>query len=208
MDRFKTFDFDAQRDGLSIAKERGFDPAGRPVLTGYASVFDEETELYPGRREVIMPGAFSKSMADGRDKFAFWSHDHALVLGSTRNNTLSLWEDERGLGVMIALPDTQAGRDAALLVSEGYVGKMSFGFEITDYEYDKQTRDLMRIYGAKLYEVSPVPIPAYDGTSVTIKSGSDDGDGERSKGPVSEMAAARWAAERERLNLALARYRL
>jgi len=93
------------------------------------------------------------------------------VLGSTRAGTLTLTEDERGLRVSAVLPDTQAGRDAKVLISRGDVTGFSFGFTVPKggdtWNEDGSERTLNSI---RLLEVSTgVAFPAYTSTNGTAQ---------------------------------------
>jgi len=95
-------------------------------------------------------------------------------LASTRNGSLQLAEDARGLKVTATLPDTTLGRDIAELVRTGVIDAMSFGFSVKkdSWSQDGQTRYLEDV---SLYEVSLVSTPAYEQTSGTVSVRSVDG---------------------------------
>ena len=78
------------------------------ILEGYASVFNQETDL--GHfREVIKPGAFDDVLYN--DVRALINHDPNLVLGRTTNGTLELSVDERGLKYRVKLGNQTYARD-------------------------------------------------------------------------------------------------
>jgi len=103
-----------------------------------------------------------------------WNHDTSNPLASTRNGSLQLAEDARGLKVTATLPDTTLGRDIAELVRTGVIDAMSFGFSVKkdSWSQDGQTRYLEDV---SLYEVSLVSTPAYEQTSGTVSVRSVDG---------------------------------
>lgn len=145
---------------------------GKNTLRGYAAVFNKDSEEMYGFRERIAPGAFKKTIQEG-DIRAFWNHDTSRIIGRTKNNTLRLSEDKVGLAVEIDPPDTQDARDYVTLVEEGYVDQMSFGFQVVkdSWEYDKKGDIVMRtLHEVKLFEVSPVSIPAYPDTSISARA--------------------------------------
>jgi hypothetical protein len=93
------------------------------------------------------------------------------VLGSTRSGTLRLSEDESGLRVEADLPDTQAGRDARILIQRGDVTGFSFGFTVPangdSWNSDGTERTLKSV---RLLEVSTgVAFPAYPTTNGTAQ---------------------------------------
>ena len=139
-------------------------------LTGYAARFNEASEPLPFI-ERIQPGAFKRSLRSRNDIKLLWNHDSSMVLGSTRAGTLSLTEDDQGLRVSAVLPDTQAGRDAKVLIQRGDVTGFSFGFTVPkggdSWSEDGSERTLKSI---RLMEVSTgVAFPAYPTTNGTAQ---------------------------------------
>jgi len=142
-------------------------------FSGYAAMFDSPSEPLPFT-EIIAPGAFKRSLSSRNDVKLLWNHETGTVLGSTRAGTLQLVEDAQGLKAIATLPDTQAGRDAATLIKRGDVANMSFGFTVPkggdSWSVDGQMRTLNSV---RLHEVSIVAFPAYQATSVSIRSNID-----------------------------------
>lgn len=140
------------------------------TFTGYAAVFNQWSQDM-GFREKIAPGAFSKTLGEKRrDIRMFLNHNVDQVLATTKAETLSLVEDQKGLRVEAKLPDTGAGRDLAYLMKRGDVDSMSFGFQTVRDEWssDLTTRTLLEV---RLFEVSPVTgWPAYTGTSAAVRT--------------------------------------
>ena len=139
-------------------------------LTGYAARFNEPSEPLPFI-ERIAPGAFKRSLKSRNDIKLLWNHDSSTVLGSTRAGTLTLTEDNQGLRVNAVLPDTQAGRDAKVLIQRGDVTGFSFGFTVPKggdtWNEDGTERTLNSI---RLMEVSTgVAFPAYPTTNGTAQ---------------------------------------
>jgi len=133
------------------------------TLRGYAAVFNSPSQPLPFT-ETIEPGAFRDSLNSRNDIKLLWNHDTSVVLGSTRAGTLQLSEDDKGLLVMASLPDTNAGRDAAVLIKRGDVTGFSFGFRVPaggDNWPTANTRVLKRV---NIHEASLTAFPAYLGT--------------------------------------------
>ena len=144
----------------------GVKASGRS-LTGYAAIFGTDTAI-GGFTERIAPGAFSASLASGRDVLALADHDPKAVLGRTKSGTLTLREDAKGLAFTLTLPDTQHGRDLTALAERGDLGGMSFGFVATDEAWTGNTRELRAL---ELHEISVVQSwPAYAQTEVSLRS--------------------------------------
>ena len=139
-------------------------------FSGYAAVFNSPSEPLPFR-EVIAPGAFSRSLKSRNNVFLLWSHDTSMPLASTRSKTLRLAEDAKGLVVDATLPNTSQGRDAAELLRAGVVDSMSFGFSVPpggdSWSEDGGQRELRQV---RLHEVSVVAFPAYTKTSASVRS--------------------------------------
>lgn len=146
---------------------------GASTVAGYAAVFNEQTDIGGYFYEVIAPGAFSDSLATA-DVRAYFGHDSGRVLGRLSAGTLRLREDDRGLAVEIDLPETSDGRDARELISRGDISGMSFGFMVRKQEWDETgDRPVRTILAVDLIEVSIVSEPAYDGTSIALRSLSE-----------------------------------
>jgi HK97 family phage prohead protease len=142
------------------------------VFSGYAAVFNSPSEPLPFT-ETIAPGAFRRTLKSDREIRMFVNHDMGQILATTRNNSLRLVEDARGLRAEADLPDTTAGRDLATLIESGVVHSMSFGFSIPrggdSFSDNGQTREIRE---AILHEVSVITgWPAYKATSgVTVRN--------------------------------------
>lgn len=144
---------------------------GKPgVITGYAAVFDEITDLFFGK-ERIARGAFARTLTERPDVRALWDHDTAHPIGRVSAKTLTLREDFKGLSVEISPPNTQSGRDVVELVRTGHVNGMSFGFLPVSTKWDMvEGEEVRTLLDVDLYEVSVVTFPAYEGTSAEARS--------------------------------------
>lgn len=139
-------------------------------VAGYAAVFGQKAQICDDFAEVFARGAFSQSVRSA-DVRAYFGHDRTRVLGRTKARTLRLKEDNRGLAVEIDLPDTTDGRDARTLIARGDVSGMSIGFRTIRDEWDMSQQPALRtIHEVELLEVSIVSEPAYEGTSIALRS--------------------------------------
>lgn len=138
------------------------------TFVGYAAKFNSRSENLGGFTEVIEPGAFSRSLKSRNDIKMLWNHDAGEPLASTRSGTLKLSEDNVGLRVEAKLPDTTRGRDLAVLLRDGIVDKMSFGFNVIkdSWNSDGTERSLKSV---RLFEVSAVTWPAYQATEASVR---------------------------------------
>ena len=140
------------------------------IATGYAALFNVETDIGGYWRETIAPGAFSKSLRE-RDVVALHSHDHGRVVGRMAAGTLSLREDVTGLAFENDLPDTSDGRDLAVQIERKDIPGMSFGFITRKQEWDETVEPPKRtILEAELIEITYTAFPAYPDTSVGLRS--------------------------------------
>ena len=144
---------------------------GQPRLAGHASVFDQPAEIggwFGGFTEIVRKGAFTKTIREA-DVRALWNHDPNWVLGRNKAGTLSLAEDDKGLAIDIDPPDTQWARDLVKTIQRGDVDQMSFGFQVVRemWNEDTNTRELIEV---RLFDVSPVTYPAYEGTDIGVRS--------------------------------------
>lgn len=139
-------------------------------VSGYASVFNEETNIGGMFREVIAPGAFKDAI--GRDDVRFLVNHDGLPLARTKSGTLTLKEDERGLYMETELDPTDPDvQQIVPKMKRGDLDKMSFAFRASKQEWD-DTGDipLRTIQEAELFDVSIVNDPAYAGTEIGLRS--------------------------------------
>ena len=96
--------------------------------------------------------------------------DNFLLLARTRNKSLELTVDKKGLKIKAHLIDTTSNRDIYKSVQAGLLDKMSFCFTVAEdeWDYEENTRRIIRI--DKLYDVSVVDVPFYDTTEVFARS--------------------------------------
>ena len=136
------------------------------ALEGYAAVFDGRTTI-ADFEEVIARGAFTASLGRN-DILGLVDHDPTKLLARTRNGSLKLAEDSKGLHFEINLPDTSLARDIRALASAGSIGGGSIGFNAERETWSGKVRTLHAI---DLREISVVSAwPAYPQTSVMARS--------------------------------------
>ena len=141
-------------------------------IKGYAVVFNSP-ETY-GYTEVIDEHALDN--ADMSDVVLRYNHnDTFMVLARTRNKSLNLNVDEKGLFMDATLQnDITEHRNIYNAIKSGLIDKQSFAFTIDEdeYDYDTDTRTITKI--GKLYDVSVVDQPFYNATDVSLASKNDD----------------------------------
>lgn len=141
-------------------------------IKGYAVVFNSpETYEYT---EVIDPKALDN--ADMSDVVLRYNHnDTFMVLARTRNKSLNLSVDDKGLFMEATLQnDITEHRNIYNAIKSGLIDKQSFAFTIDEdeYDYDTDTRTITKI--GKLYDVSVVDQPFYNATDVSLASKNDN----------------------------------
>lgn len=182
-------------DSTELRVER--DEGEPSTITGYAAVFDRESENLGGFKEIIRPGAFRKVL-ETCDCRALFNHDPNFVLGRSTSGTLSLEENRKGLKFSVFPPDNQTIRDLVVSpIQRGDITGCSFAFTVAkdgDSWSEKKGlafREIHEISG--LYDVSPVTYPAYPSTDVTVRSAQD----------VYDAYAAKLAQDRKERQRAL-----
>ena len=137
-------------------------------LSGYAAVFNDSSLPLPFK-ESIAPGAFRKTLSETPDVRLLINHE-GLPLARTKNGTLTLEEDERGLRFDADLADTQEGRDIYELVKRGDVDQMSFAFRVIRQKWnDDRSRRVLTEVSLADGDVSVVTYPAYPTTTVEAR---------------------------------------
>jgi len=122
------------------------------VFSGYGSIFGNKDS----GGDIVVPGAFAKSLADHRQKGTsvkmFWQHDQREPIGKW----LDISEDGKGLYVEGKLNmGVQRAREAHALLKDGDIDGLSIGYGIVDAEPDEK-RGALLLKQVKLYEVSVV----------------------------------------------------
>lgn len=147
--------------------------SNKMIIEGYAAVYDEETLIGSeewGFYERIEKGAFNG--ANMKDVPLRYNHcDGVPILARTRNKSLVLTPDEKGLHIRAELLDTQDNRDMYKRIQAGLVDKMSFAFTIAEEDWQKGKTPKRSIKKFdRIFDVSVVDTPAYEGTSIYARS--------------------------------------
>jgi HK97 family phage prohead protease len=141
---------------------------GTMRLSGYAAVFNDSSVPLPFK-ESIAPGAFRKTLSETPDVRLLVNHE-GLPLARTKNGTLTLTEDERGLYFSADLADTQEARDIHTLIARGDVDQMSFAFRVIRQKWSEdRSRRVLTEVSLSDGDVSVVTYPAYPTTSVEAR---------------------------------------
>jgi HK97 family phage prohead protease len=162
---------EAERRFTSVRVEIRAGAKDSMTIGGYAAKFARMSQNLGGFVEQIDPAFFNKSRGDGwPGVVARYNHDDNMLLGTSGAGTLSLSVDEVGLGYDVALPTSRG--DVYELVQRGDVRQSSFAF--IAFEDDWTTTDqgfpLRTLVSGRLLDVAPVNTPAYEDTSVGLRS--------------------------------------
>ena len=144
---------------------------GNMVIEGYAVVF-ESPATHRGFTEIIDKNAFNG--ADMKDVILKYNHDDShLLLARTRNKSLQLTIDDKGLFVRAELIDTTSNIDIFKAVQARLLDKMSFAFtvEVEENDWENDIRRILQF--DKIFDVSIVDVPFYDQTEIYARSVKD-----------------------------------
>lgn len=176
----------------------------RMIVEGYATTFNQPYELYSYGNYTVLEQVDASAFDECDMSDVIMQYDHqGRVFARTRNNTLDLRIDNKGLYIVADLGGTEVGRKLYQEIKDGYIDRMSFGFVVGEdsrtITEDRDTgaetilRTILKIN--KLYDVSAVSIPANDMTSISARSLAD--------GVIAGRAEERRHEERNRLKLKL-----
>lgn len=95
------------------------------------------------------------------------------VMARTSNGSLIVEVDENGLFTAADLSRTEAARHHYEEISTGMITKMSWGFILGEYNYDRASRTIVHKSVKKIFDVSGVSIPANQNTEINARSWVD-----------------------------------
>jgi uncharacterized protein len=141
------------------------------TIVGYAAMFDTYSTDLGCFRERLKRGAFTKCLARC-DVRCLKNHDPNMLLGRTSSGTFRLSEDELGLRMECDLPDTTVGRDTAEEIRRGDLKGQSFSFTtgIDEWDWSDEPAKRTVVEVDELFDAGPVTFPAYEETSVALRS--------------------------------------
>ena len=146
------------------------------IVEGYATTFGQPYRLYEDDGLVINEQVDARAFDGAQLGDVIFQYNHTgRVFARTRNNTLEITPDEKGLFIRADLSGTEEGRKLYEEIKGGYTDRMSFGFTVAEDRTDK-TGDDPRTYLrtitkiGRLFDVSAVSIPANDFTEISARS--------------------------------------
>lgn len=146
------------------------------VVEGYATTFNQPYELYRDSELVINEQVDQRAFDEANVGDVIFQMNHeGRVYARTRNNTLEITPDEKGLFIKADLSGTEEGRKLYEEIKGGYLDRMSFGFTVAEDRTEKTAenprtylRTITKI--GRLFDVSAVSIPANDFTEISARS--------------------------------------
>jgi HK97 family phage prohead protease len=146
------------------------------IVEGYATTFNQPYQLYADNSMVINEQVDARAFDGAQLSDVIFQYNHeGRVFARTRNNTLEITPDEKGLFIRADLSGTEEGGKLYEEIKGGYTDRMSFGFTVAEDRTDKTGED-PRTYlrtitkVGRLFDVSAVSIPANDFTEISARS--------------------------------------
>ena len=142
-------------------------------VEGYAARFepyvlfeDEDGPIYE---------RFERGCFDGCDMsdIIMQLNHQGTVMARQSNGSLIVEVDENGLFTAADLSRTEAARNLYEEISAGMITKMSWGFFVGDYTFDRESRTIVHRSVKKIFDVSAVSIPANQNTEINARSWAD-----------------------------------
>ncbi len=142
----RAFEFRAEDTGAEL-----------PTLTGTVLPYGEKARIGRAFTEEFRAGSM-----DATDVVANVQHDERLLLARTGGG-LTLSDGPKAMEARLQLPDTQAGRDAAVLVRDGVLKGFSVEFVAMRDVWEGAHRIVQE---ARMVGLALVPRPAYEGAVI------------------------------------------
>ena len=132
------------------------------IVTGIVAPYDEVSFLTPDPNgERILRGAFKKSISQRQGKIPLCrGHEHGVKLGTSRRFT----DDGTGLVGEFVVNRGDKGDELLEDLRDGYLDSMSVAFQ--PLVVGRGADGVREVKEARLYEVSMVAIPAYQGAAM------------------------------------------
>lgn len=133
-----------------------------------------QTDLAPGRAEVIAPRAFASRIQAGDEIHLLAGHSYDRPLASTRAGNLTLTDGDDALTIEAMIDGgTSWAADFLAAHQAGLVRGLSPGFRVTPggERIERRGGDVLRtITAANLFEVSAVTVPAYPAAQIEARA--------------------------------------
>ncbi|MFC3570233.1 HK97 family phage prohead protease [Paracoccus simplex] len=158
--------------------------------------YGAQTELAPGRREVIAPRAFADRIEAGEDIHLLSGHDYNRPLASRSAGNLTLTDGDDALLIEARIADgTTWARDFLAAHAGGLIRGLSPGFRVDQggERIERRGAGILRtITRAALFELSAVTRPAYPSAQIEARAWETHQDRQPYRGAVHPLN--RWRA--------------
>ena len=136
--------------------------------------YSAQTELAPGRHEVIAPRAFRGRIEAGEEIHLLSGHDYEKPLASRAAGNLTLTDTDSALVIEARIAGgTSWARDFLAAHASGLIRGLSPGFRVSagGEKVEQRGDGLLRtISRAELFEISAVTVPAYPSAQIEARS--------------------------------------
>ena len=156
--------------------------------------YGAETELAPGRHEVIAPRAFADRIEEGGEIHLLSGHDYNRPLASTTAGNLSLRDGDDALVIEAEIDGgTSWARDFLAAHGQGLIRGLSPGFRVDQggERIERRGAGVLRtITRAALFEISAVTRPAYPAAQIEARAWESHQDRQPYRGAIHPLN--RW----------------
>ena len=159
------------------------DDTGNRTLVGTPIVFNEWAEIrgWEGHfRERVSPGAVTKTLREQGDKIkVLFNHGMDPTIGEKPLGKPSVQDiRDDALHVEVPLAATSYNRDIIALLDADALDGMSYRFRVVkdtweNLDAEDETLPERTVTELRLYEYGPVTFPAYEATTVGVRSRSE-----------------------------------
>ena len=179
------------------------------IVEGYATTFNQPYRLYADDDLVIEEQVDSRAFDEAMLEDVIFQYNHeGRVFARTRNKTLEITPDQKGLFIRADLSGTEEGRKLYEEIKGGYTDRMSFGFTVAEDRTEASgtkprtyLRTITKI--GRLFDVSAVSIPANDFTEISARTFVD---GILDKERADALAAEQRERQKQKIRILLGVY--
>ena len=173
-------------------------------VEGHASTFNEPYELgryydaWQGTNVIVKEQIESHAFDECDMSDVIMQYDHeGRVLARSRNNTLEVKTDDKGLFIRADLSKSELGPGLYKDIKNGIIDRMSFAFTVNEDNVEKTEDKVNHVVTVlrtitkigKLYDVSAVSLPANDGTDISARGYCD--------GVIADLIAERLEVQKK-----------
>lgn len=147
---------------------------GGITIVGLAAPYGKWSQLiFNSFKEQFRSNAFKEHLETNPDIICTIQHDPNKITGRTSARTLTVKNTDDGVYIENKIPNTTYATDLITSIERGDIRGMSFIFDVNrdDEQWNKVDGYAERtINKAKMLEVTYTPIPAYESTTLNLRS--------------------------------------